>query len=184
MAGNSIYRLEGITIDVSEIKALLPLFGEIVPNLMRKALRRGFAAVGRDLKASQKASLKKYQIKVKKNFFQGEKLIRKGTVFKSFLEKSLTVKIIADMLRGKAYMFCGPKRKAQGDPSKYAHFVEFGVKPHKIKVNEGHNAGRTFNHPGYKASPFIVPSYNAIRGKAQRMMIDAMESTIKETLVT
>jgi hypothetical protein len=178
--GNSVYRLEGIRIDVSEIKALLPMFGEIIPNLMRKALRRGFAAVGKQVKG-----LEQYHIRQnlgKRKF--SKNWINKPGDLKNVLYKSLNVKIVADMLRGKAYMFCGPRRKAAGLPSKYAHFVEFGTKPHKIKVTKGHNAGKTFNHPGYKARPFIVPSYNAVRAYAQRMMLEAMESTIKETLGT
>lgn len=182
MAGNSVYRMNGITIDVAEIEKLLAKFGDITPNLMRKSLRRGFAAIGKELKATQKASVKKHQSKVKRNYFYGSKLIRKGTLIRSYLEKSITIKTNVDMRKGKAYMFCGPKRNAPGDPSKYAHFLEFGTKPHKIKVNEGRNAGRIFNHPGYKAQPFIAPSYEAIRLRAQRMMIEAMEKAIKETL--
>jgi HK97 gp10 family phage protein len=178
----SVYKQNGITIDVTEIEKLLAKFGDITPNLMRKSLRRGFAAIGKEVKATQKASLKKYQYKVKRNYFSGSKLIRKGTVLKSALEKSITIKMNVDMKFGKAYMFCGPKRNAPGDPSKYAHFIEFGVKPHKIKVSEGRNAGRIFNHPGYKAQPFIAPSYEAIRLRAQRMMLDAMEQAIKESL--
>ena len=178
--GNSVYSLEGIRIDVSEIKALLPMFGEIVPNLMRKALRRGFAAIGKQVKALEQYHIRQNSGKRK---FSRNWINQPGDL-KNVLYKSLNVKIVADMKRGKAYMFCGPRRKAAGLPSKYAHFVEFGTKPHKIKINKGHNAGKTFNHPGYTARPFIVPSYNAVRAAAQRMMIDAMESTIKETLGT
>ena len=147
---------------------------------MRKSLRRGFAAIGKDLKASQKSQIKAMAGKRK----VGTGFNSKGKVIKNGLEKSITIKTNVDMRKGKAYMFCGPKRKASnlGFPSKYAHFVEGGVKPHKIKVNKGRNAGRIFNHPGYKAMPFIAPSYEAIRLRAQRMMIEAMEKAIKETL--
>lgn len=176
----SVYKQNGITIDVTEVEKLLAKFGDITPNLMRKSLRRGFAAIGKDLKAIQKSQIKAIAGKRK----AGIGFNSKGSYIKNGLEKSITIKSNVDMKKGKAYLFCGPKRKAAelGYPSKYAHFVEGGVKPHKIKVNRGRNAGRTFNHPGYKAMPFVAPSYEAVRARAQRMMLDAMEQAIKESL--
>ena len=176
----SVYKQNGITIDVTEIQELLAKFGDITPNLMRKSLRRGFSAIGKDLKATQKSQIKAIEGKRK----AGIGFNSKGSYIKNGLYRSITIKTNVDMRKGKAYMFCGPKRKAAelGYPSKYAHFVEGGVKPHKIKVNRGRNAGRTFNHPGYKAMPFVAPSYEAVRARAQRMMLDAMENAIKETL--
>lgn len=180
MASKSIYKINGITIDVTEIKALLPLFGEITPNLMRKSLRRGFAAIGKNIKALEKFHIRANEGKRKfnRNWRQKPGDIKNG------LEKSINVKINVDMKKGKAYMFCGPRRKAEefGFPSKYAYFVEFGTKPHKIKVKKGWNIGKTFNHPGAKANPFITPSYEAVRASAQRMMIEAMNTAIQETL--
>jgi len=154
----SVYKQNGITIDITEIQTILAKFRDITPNLMRKSLRRGFAAIGKEVKAIQKNKIQS---------IEGKRKVGIG-----FNKK------------GKAYMFVGPRRKATdlGTPSKYAHFVESGVKPHKIKVNRGHNAGRTFNHPGYKATPFVAPSYDAIRSRAQQMMIEAMETAIQETL--
>jgi HK97 gp10 family phage protein len=179
-AGKSIYKQAGITIDVTEIKTLLAKFGDITPNLMRKSLRRGFAAIGKEVKAIQKSKIRAIEGKRK----AGIGFNKKGKPIKNGLEKSITVKTNVDIKKGKAYMFVGPKRKATdlGTPSKYAHFVESGVKPHLIDVKKGHNQGRTFSHPGYKAQPFIAPSYEAIRLRAQRMMLDAMEQAIKETL--
>ena len=176
----SVYKQNGITIDVSEMQELLAKFSEITPNLMRKGLRRGFSAIGKDLKATQKKQIKAIEGKRK----VGVGFNRKGSNIKNGLYRSITIKTNVDLRKGRAYMFCGPKRKAAelGFPSKYAHFVEGGVKPHKIKVNRGRNAGRTFNHPGYKAMPFVAPSYEAVRARAQRMMLDAMENAIKETL--
>ena len=54
----SVYKQNGITIDVTEVEKLLAKFGDITPNLMRKSLRRGFAAIGKDLKAIQKSQIK------------------------------------------------------------------------------------------------------------------------------
>jgi hypothetical protein len=184
MAGNSaeksIYKQAGITIDVTEIKTLLAKFGDITPNLMRKSLRRGFAAIGKEVKAIQKSKIRAIEGKRK----AGIGFNKKGKPIKNGLEKSITVKTNVDLKKGKAYMFVGPKRKATdlGTPSKYAHFVESGVKPHLIDVKKGQNQGRTFSHPGYKKRPFVAPSYDTVRAKAQRMMIDAVEQAIKESL--
>ena len=179
-AGKSIYKQAGITIDVTEIQTLLAKFGNITPNLMRKSLRRGFAAIGNEVKVIQKSKIR--AIKGKRKVGIG--FNKKGKAIKNGLEKSITIKTNVDMKKGKAYMFVGPKRKASelGYPSKYANYVELGVKPHKINVNKGRNARRSFRHPGYKAMPFVAPSYDAVRAKAQRMMIEAMETAIKESL--
>lgn len=176
----SVYKQNGITIDVTEIQELLEKFGDITPNLMRKSLRRGFAAIGKDIKSLEKGKIKSMEGKRK----TGTGFTKKGKAIKNGLEKSITIKTNVDLKKGKAYMFVGPKRKASelGFPSKYAHFVEGGPKPHKIKVNKGRNAGRTFNHPGYIARPFVAPSYEAVRSRAQRMMIEAMNTAIQETL--
>jgi hypothetical protein len=176
----SVYKQNGITIDVTEVQELLAKFSDITPNLMRKSLRRGFSAIGKDLKAKQKSQIKAIEGKRK----TGIGFNSRGNYIKNGLYKSITIKTNVDLKKGKAYLFCGPKRKAAelGYPSKYAHFVEGGVKPHKIKVNRGRNAGRTFNHPGYQKIPFVAPSYESVRAKAQKMMIDAMENAIKETL--
>ena len=176
----SVYKQNGIVIDVTEIETLLAKFGDITPNLMRKSLRRGFSAIGKDLKAQQKSQIKAIEGKRK----VGIGFNKKGKAIKNGLEKSITIKTNVDIRKGKGYLFCGPKRKAAnlGYPSKYAHFVEGGVKPHKIKVNRGRNAGRTFNHPGYQKIPFVAPSYEAVRARAQRMMVEAMEAAIKESL--
>jgi len=176
----SVYKQNGITIDITEIQTILAKFGDITPNLMRKSLRRGFAAIGKEVKAIQKNKIQSIEGKRK----VGIGFNKKGKAITNGLGKSITIKTNVDVKKGKAYMFVGPRRKATdlGTPSKYAHFVESGVKPHKIKVNRGHNAGRTFNHPGYKATPFVAPSYDAIRSRAQQMMIEAMETAIQETL--
>lgn len=179
-AGKSIYKQDGITIDVTEIQTLLAKFGDITPNLMRKSLRRGFATIGKEVKAIQKSKIRSIEGKRK----VGIGFNSKGKAIKNGLEKSITIKTNVDLKKGKAYMFVGPKRKASelGYPSKYASYVEFGVKPHKINVNKGRNARRSFRHPGYKAMPFVAPSYEAVRARAQRMMTDAVENAIKETL--
>lgn len=180
MAKNSVYKMEGITIDITEVKAVMDKFGEIPYNLMRKGIRRGFAAIGKEIKAIQREKIKGMEgkRKVSKFFNSKNKWVRSG------LLKSITVKINANIRKGRAYMVCGPRKGAEelGTPSRYAHFLEFGTKPHQIAVNRGRNAGKTFNHPGITARPFVKPSYDAIRAKAQQMMISAVENAIKETL--
>lgn len=180
MSKNSVYKMEGITIDITEVKAVMDKFGEIPYNLMRKGIRRGFAALGKEIKAVQRSRIKGMEGKRKasKIYNSKNKLIKNG------LLKSITIKNNVDLRKGRAYMVCGPKKRADelGTPSRYAHFLEFGTKPHQIAINRGRNAGKTFNHPGITARPFVKPSYDAIRAKAQQMMISAVENAIKETL--
>lgn len=186
MAKNSVYKMEGVTIDVTEVKEVLDKFGEIPYNLMRKGIRRGFAAIGKEIKAIQKGKIKGFlsQKSSSKFFNYSKSTAVKPRRMVSGLVKSITVKINADLRRGRAYLVCGPKKRATelGTPSRYAHFLEFGTKAHVIKVNQGRNAGKIFNHPGITPRPFVKPSYDSIRAKAQQMMISAVENAIKEAL--
>ena len=84
----SVYKQNGITIDVTEVEKLLAKFGDITPNLMRKSLRRGFSAIGKDLKAQQKSQIKAIEGKRK----VGIGFNKKGKAIKNGLEKSITIK--------------------------------------------------------------------------------------------
>ena len=47
------------------------------------------------------------------------------------------------------------------DPSKYGHLVEFGTRPHLIKITRGPFAGRTISHPGSPPRSFMRKAYTS-----------------------
>jgi HK97 gp10 family phage protein len=54
-------------------------------------------------------------------------------------------------------------------PRLYAHLVEFGTKPHRIK---------TYQHPGAKAQPFLRPAVDGDRAE----ILDAVVEKVREDL--
>lgn len=60
-------------------------------------------------------------------------------------------------------------------PSRYAHLVERGTKPHDIKVG-----GRIIRHPGSKAHPFIGPAQAAGATTGMALLRTKLESGIMQ----
>lgn len=66
----------------------------------------------------------------------------------------------------------------------YAHMVEFGTKPHKIKARRGRTLlfrgvfVKEIDHPGAKAQPFMRPSFDGTAGAA----IEAVAAQIRKRL--
>lgn len=120
---------------------------------------------------------------LKKAIGDGSKVILKAARQKvpkgetGLLKKSLGRRIKVYRLSGKVIAMVGPRTgfkktkagrvrtklgeefsSAQVDPSKYAHLVEKGTKPHAIKITNGPFKGRTIQHPGSPAQPFLRPA--------------------------
>lgn len=67
-----------------------------------------------------------------------------------------------------ASVVAGAKDKSGGDPY-YAHFVEFGTKPHVIRAKPGGLLAigvPVVNHPGARAQPFMRPAIDVSSGPA------------------
>jgi hypothetical protein len=173
---------KGVYIDAKELAEAVKLIGNVPDNLLRKGIRRGFALLSREIFTKQKASLKK--IKEGKSSVN-EKTGNKGGKRKNStgsLYKSIARKINVNLKLGKAYFLVGPRKNYPNLPSKYAHLVENGARPHQIKVNRGRFSGRTFNHPGHGPQEWLKPSFAGIQEKALRTVVDEIERTFKEVL--
>jgi HK97 gp10 family phage protein len=80
--------------------------------------------------------------------------------------------------------------RAGDEKAFYAHFIEYGVKPHKIKarrrktlafeVDDGMAFPKTVNHPGARAQPFMR---NALDDKSDEA-IAAVAAQIRKVLST
>jgi hypothetical protein len=55
----------------------------------------------------------------------------------------------------------------------YAHMIEFGTDKHTIP----NKAGKTGNHPGTKACPFMKPAFEAEKGNLIRDIEQAVRKT-------
>ena len=173
---------KGVYIDAKELAEAVKRIGEVPDKLLRKGIRRGFASLSKEIYDKQKAALK--QIKEGKSNIN-EKTGKKGGKRKQStgaLYKSIGRKINVNLKMGKAYFVVGPRKNQPYLPSKYAHLVENGVKPHIIKVNNGRNAGKTFSHPGHGKQEWLKPSFKGVQEKALRVVVDEIERTFKETL--
>ena len=72
---------------------------------------------------------------------------------------------------------------------RYAHLVEFGAAPHKIKpkagkvLKTGEDAfAAGVDHPGATAQPFFFPGYRATRRKAQSIIGKAVRDSVKKAV--
>ena len=59
-------------------------------------------------------------------------------------------------------------------PRKYAHLVEFGSRPHTIKIPKRGERQITINHPGGAPKPYMRPALSAKRGEAIAAVTDEL----------
>lgn len=81
-------------------------------------------------------------------------------------------------------------RKVKTVPSKYAHLVEYGTRPHTLgkdskltrKDGSGEEKQHGKRHPGAKAKPFLRPAFEATKDRAIEVAKEAMAEGVKEAL--
>lgn len=57
--------------------------------------------------------------------------------------------------------------RGRRNPAYYAHLIELGVSPHRL--------GKRGRHPGFRARPFMRPSWDAAAPRARAAVIDKMK---------
>ena len=76
-----------------------------------------------------------------------------------------------------------------GTPVEYAPYVEFGTRPHTIRATNkkalankkaGVVFGKTVNHPGSQAKPFLRPAFESKKDEAIKEVEDALDELIKK----
>lgn len=117
------------------------------------------------------------------------------------LGQSISVKIGTNKRDKSVYAVIGPRRGVRGQrptgtgaagvrPSKYAHLVEFGTRPHSLakgdKLARRKQAAKQTaagkKHPGAKANPFLERAYRQTAAAAKAAMIAVIEAEIKKKL--
>lgn len=140
-------------------RALDTLPAKIEANIMRGAVRAGVKVIAEAAAANapvQTGSLK--------------------------LDFNVGTRSKAGMVTGR--LVVGRGRKSKGGTKKaafYAHFVEFGTKPHRIKARRGKALAigvSAVNHPGARPKPFLRPALDA---KAQAS-VEAVAAYIRKRL--
>lgn len=58
--------------------------------------------------------------------------------------------------------------------SPLSSIFEHGARPHTIPITTGPNAGRTVQHPGVAARPFVGPIFDAERAEAEKAFADKL----------
>lgn len=131
-------------------RALEALPAKIERNVLRGALRAGAVEILREAKALTPAASGDLRASVRLS-----SRVKGGDV---------TVSVIA-----------GGRKK--GDPF-YAHFVEYGTKPHDIRPKNRHFLGlggafrKEVRHPGAQARPFMRPAFEARNASAVQRIAD------------
>jgi HK97 gp10 family phage protein len=116
------------------------------------------------------------------------------------LARSISVRIGTNRKTGAVYAVVGPKRgviarkKAgallPGRPSKYAHLVEFGTRPHSLasgdklarRTQAGRQASGGRRHPGAKPHPFLAPAWRTTAMVAREDMRRVVEEEVAKKL--
>ena len=158
-------------IGLEDVKKKLATLGK---RLATNVLRRGLLAGAGLIRDDARSRVSKRTGRLKKNI-----IAESRGVFKDGSGTPVEHRAVA-LVRGKAR---DGKRSARA----YAHFVEFGTKPHymdKGSINvlfKGSKAKITRKgkiHPGAKAKPFMRPAFDAKKHEAVR----AMEKRIRQEL--
>lgn len=147
MARGSGFRYRGT---VSGVAAVLAKLKQADEKVAKKALRAGVSKAGQLLKRAAKG-----------------KVVRKS----GHLARSMYSKVKTFRNTGRVIAVVGPRtgmkqtvvrdgRSVLSNPTRYAHLVELGTKPHAIgrgsNSRKGIQTGRI--HPGSKPQPFLEPS--------------------------
>ena len=100
-----------------------------------------------------------------------------GLKLRTYKRRNSRVSIIG--ARSKAYQTDKGKR----NPAKYAHFVEFGVKPHIVrKRNRGRKDGRMRviqNHPGHDGTGAFRRGFEAGEGRAAAELVRVLREVVE-----
>jgi HK97 gp10 family phage protein len=166
-------------------RVLVGLPAKLQKNVLRGALRAGATVIAREARARVpvKAGQLKASIRVTVRTAPGEvrASIKAGHRYKVFRGGRPTKQPYRTKTAGGGIQYHAPF---------YAHFVEFGTKPHVIKGRHGKRLAfistavsmpivrRTVRHPGAKPRPFMGPAAMAKQTEA----IDAMANYAAERI--
>lgn len=180
MARNTTRTRISLTGDKELMDKLNSLGSKVYRKVIKQASRRAFAPVIKTAKekAPKETGLLKKSIGVKQKAYPraGRMVTIVGP--RTGFEKEVTVDT--------PY---GPK-KVKRDPSKYAHLVEYGTRPHSTaaltsnrirpnkdgEVSEENRIGFEIamqggdNHPGATAKPFMRPAFDGNENRAKSIM--------------
>jgi len=99
------------------------------------------------------------------------------------LRDSIRVSGRIDAHNGKVTASVKAGGKKNGADVFYAHFIEFGTKPHSLKKGANRDSGKyqdVKHHPGISSRPFMRPALDAQAGAA----VEAAGEYIKKRLAT
>lgn len=109
------------------------------------------------------------------------------------LRASIAIRIKTKRRGGVTYAVIGPKRRFKGRkgskiagknvlPTKYAHLVEKGTKPHSLRKRGSADGAVGKMHPGARPKPFISPAWESTRDAAVAAIRSAIEDGIAKVL--
>lgn len=148
-----------IKIDFDDLLKKIKGFDNGQRTILQKAVRQMFSPISKEIKNKQKAGLEKSKDTGK-------------------LRKAIGIKTSVNLKYGIARFIVGPRKKQEGQPSRYAHLIENGTKPHTIKTPRG----KKVQHPGTKAQPWLKPSYQGVKEKVNKAIKETLEAAVAEIL--
>lgn len=154
--------------DLQKVLDTLP--AKIESNIMRGAMRAGSNVIMKE---------SKQRVPVAPPNQENQRLYGGRT---GLLRDSIKVSTNVRNGRVTASVKAGGKDKKGGD-AYYAHFVEWGTKPHVIKAKYGRMLAigvAMVNHPGARPKPFMRPALDTQTGRA----LQAVREYIRTRLAT
>lgn len=161
---------------VEGLKKLNRALKQLPAKAAKRALKSGARAGGREIVKQTRQELKKHN--------------DTGNLSKSISVKVLPLRkfsvtaIIGPVVKGRTRR--GRKAKVVKNDGWYAHFVEYGTAPHKIKPKNkevlsagGTILGKEVDHPGTKPRPFMRPGFDKSKAKAVDMIGKKLWDAIK-----
>lgn len=153
----------------------------------RKSGLQGLGRLRRKLRRLPEAATAalKAVIAEEAEFVQYEQL-RRVPVNTGNLASAIEIRISRDGLT--ATIGVGARTKRAARLGWYAHLVEFGTAPHRIRARRGGAGvladgetvfGRHANHPGTPARPFVLPALKENQGDVLRRIDHAVDAALR-----
>ena len=89
---------------------------------------------------------------------------------------------ITDQVKDRRKGRRGKMRAVKRKPRRYAHLLEFGAKPHEIRVVLKSGKTVTFQHPGNPPEPFVRPGFDEAKAEAIEVFRQKVREGIEKEL--
>lgn len=171
-----------VSLDTKELQTLLRAIPDAIQRrAFRAAVTKGSQVVNRVAKrlVPVESGLLKKSIGYKIKSFINK---QNGTIgyYGVIGPRTAGFKMAVPRTKGRRVKPGRPGNMVMSNPSKYAHLVALGVRPHQVPVTgkKGDSRRTMATHPGHKGVHFMKEAANATRTQVQTAMVNELQKAI------